>query len=71
MTATAHKIEPTDAGNSAAALNFDVLVSTNAGLPLMNWTDLGPATSLGGGLYEFTDPGAIGQPQRFYRLVSP
>jgi len=53
------------------ALNFDVLVSTNVGLPLMNWTDLGPATSLGGSLYEFTDPGAIGQPQRFYLLRSP
>ncbi|HTQ50199.1 MAG TPA: hypothetical protein VMJ12_05770 [Candidatus Acidoferrales bacterium] len=40
MTITAHKMEPTDAGNSAAALNFDVLVSTNVGLPLMNWTNL-------------------------------
>ncbi len=30
--------------------------------------NLGPALPLGGGLYRFTDLGAIGQAQRFYLL---
>ena len=50
------------------ALNFDILVATDVTLPSTNWTNLGPATALGGGLYRFTDAGAIGQPQRFYLL---
>ena len=50
------------------ALNFDVLASTNVALPLINWTNLGPAFSLGGGLYRFTDSGAAGQSQRYYLL---
>lgn len=33
-----------------------------------NWLNLGPALHLGGGLYRFTDPGAMGQPQRHYLL---
>lgn len=48
--------------------NFDVLVSTNAALPVTNWMNLGMALNLGGGLYRFTDFGAIGQAQRYYML---
>jgi hypothetical protein len=50
------------------ALSFDVLISTNITLPLTNWTNLGPASSLGGDRYRFTDAGATSQPQRFYLL---
>jgi hypothetical protein len=50
------------------ALNFDVLVSTNATLPSTNWSNLGSAASLGGGLYRFSDSVATGQPRRFYML---
>jgi hypothetical protein len=49
-------------------LNFDVLVSTDATLPLTNWTNLGPATSLREGLFRFTDTAAIDLSQRFYLL---
>src|SRR5262249_10247772 len=45
-----------------SALSFDVLVSTNVALPLANWTSLGSALYLGGGLYRFTDTNAVGQP---------
>ncbi len=51
-----------------SVVNFDILVSTNISLPVSNWTDLGPAISLGGGYYQFTDTNAIGQPRRFYLL---
>jgi hypothetical protein len=50
------------------ALSFNVLASTDVVMPSTNWANLGPATSLGGGLYRFTDASAIGQPQRYYRL---
>ena len=50
------------------ALNFAILVPTNVTLASTNWTNLGPAASLGGGLYRFTDAGATGQPQRFFLL---
>jgi FG-GAP-like repeat len=52
-------------------LNFEILASTNIALPLTNWTNLGPATSLGGGRYRFTDLLAPGDTQRFYELRSP
>ncbi|HVM47235.1 MAG TPA: FG-GAP-like repeat-containing protein [Candidatus Acidoferrum sp.] len=51
--------------------NYEVLASTNLALPVVDWTRLGSAIPLGNGLYRFTDIGAIGQPQRFYQLVSP
>lgn len=49
-------------------LNFDIIVSTNVTLPSTNWTNVGSATSLGGGLYRFTEAGATGQTRRFYLL---
>jgi len=49
-------------------LSFDILASTNVTLPSTNWTNLGPATSLGGGLYRFTDSQATTNTQRFYLL---
>ena len=49
-------------------LNFDILASSDAALPLTNWTNLGPVTSLGGSLYRFIDAAATGQPLRCYVL---
>jgi hypothetical protein len=50
-----------------SSLNFHVLATTNVALPLMDWTDIGPATLR----YEFTDPDATNYPARFYRLIWP
>jgi hypothetical protein len=50
------------------ALDFDILVSTNVTLSSTNLANLEPATSLGGGLYRFTDADATYQPGRFYFL---
>ena len=47
---------------------FSVLASTNASLPLSNWTALGSATEVSPGQYQFTDPQATNAPCRFYRL---
>jgi len=49
------------------SLNFHVLASTNVAAPLMDWTDIGPATLR----YQFTDFNATNYPQRFYRLAWP
>lgn len=50
---------------------FTVLATTNLSLPASNWTVLGSSTNLGGGISQFTDPGAADQPRRFYRLRWP
>ena len=54
-----------------SASTFNVLASTNVNLPTASWTLLGPATSLGGSLFQFTDPAATNSPRRFYQLRSP
>lgn len=52
-------------------VTFSVLASTNLGLPATEWTVLGTATNIGGGLYQFGNPISPGFPQRFYRLRFP
>jgi hypothetical protein len=47
---------------------FSVLASTNAALPLSNWTALGGATEVSPGQFQFTDPQATNSPQRYYRV---
>jgi uncharacterized delta-60 repeat protein len=53
------------------ATAFTVLASSDVSLPSTNWTALGSPVSLGGGLYQFTDPGATNHARRFYQLRSP
>jgi hypothetical protein len=53
--------------NQSSAI-YEVLGTTNVALPVNQWEVLGLPASLGGGLYRFTDLGAISQSQRFYVL---
>jgi uncharacterized repeat protein (TIGR03803 family) len=53
------------------AAPFTVLVSTNPGLSLSNWTALGPVTEGPAGQFQFTDPQATNNSLRFYRVRSP
>ncbi|HEV2455860.1 MAG TPA: LamG-like jellyroll fold domain-containing protein, partial [Verrucomicrobiae bacterium] len=46
---------------------YSVWSSTN----LVNWIDLGPATELTPGNYNFTDSDTTNAPQQFFRLTSP
>ncbi len=55
-------------GNNAT---FTVLASTNLSLPIASWDVLGVATNVGGGNYQFTDPGVTNAALRFYQLRSP
>ena len=48
-----------------------VLGTTNLSTPLANWTVLGVATQITNGVFEFLDPNAINNLQRFYQLRSP
>ena len=51
--------------------SFTVLRSTNVGLPLSNWTVVGTATEISPGEYQFSDPGAQTNVQRYYRIRWP
>ncbi len=51
--------------------SFTVWTTTNLSLPLANWTMLGPPGNLGSGQFQFTDPAATNDVQRFYRVSSP
>jgi hypothetical protein len=50
---------------------FTVLSATNLSQPLGDWTSLTGLTELSPGQFEFTDPDATNNPQRFYRVRSP
>ena len=56
-----------------SGLSYTVLASTNVTAPLNTWSNLGPAIEVpaGTGQYQFTDPQATNNPQRFYRVSSP
>ena len=47
---------------------YEVLGTTNASLPVAQWSVLGLPTHLGGGLYQFTDVLGTNHTQRFYLL---
>ena len=50
---------------------FTALAATNLALPLSNWTVLGAPTEVSAGQFQFTDPQATNNGQRFYRVRSP
>jgi hypothetical protein len=50
---------------------WTVLATSDISQPMANWTVLGAATSVGGGVYQFTDTTATGVPIRYYRLSNP
>src|SRR6185503_11254282 len=56
--------------NQSSAV-YEVLGTTNASLPVGQWSVLGLPTHLGGGLYQFTDLLAPNHAQRFYLLRQP
>ena len=48
-----------------------VLSTTNLSFSLSNWNALGLATETSSGQFQFADPQATNNPQRFYRISSP
>ena len=52
-------------------LTWTVLATSDLSQPLANWTVLGNAASIGGGVYQFTDTDANSHPRRFYLLRFP
>ena len=50
---------------------FGVQATTNVSLTLSNWTALGGVTEMLPGRFQFTDPQATNNSQRFYLLRSP
>ena len=50
---------------------FTVLASSNVALPSSQWQSLGSPLPVGGGRYQFTDPGATNFARRFYQLRTP
>jgi len=56
---------------NVAGAGFSALATTNLTLPSSNWTNLGAATEISPGQFQFIDPQAANNPQRFYRVTSP
>jgi hypothetical protein len=54
-----------------ASSSFTVWATTNLTQPFSNWTWLGHPTEAPSGFYQFTDPQADNNVQRFYRVSSP
>ncbi len=50
---------------------FTILTSTNAALPLAEWTELGMPTEISPGQFQFLDGSASNSPLRFYQVRSP
>jgi sugar lactone lactonase YvrE len=48
--------------------NFSAFSATNLWVPLSNWTALGGVTEISPGQFQFTDPQATNNSQRFYRV---
>src|SRR5262249_43100001 len=53
-----------------AGASYTAVATTNVSAA-GNWTVLGPIAEVSPGQFRFTDPAAINQPQRFYRVTSP
>jgi uncharacterized delta-60 repeat protein len=53
------------------AAGLSVLASEDVAAPLPTWVNLGAPVPVGGGVYQFTDPGAVNLPRRFYRVGAP
>ncbi|HWW01387.1 MAG TPA: PQQ-binding-like beta-propeller repeat protein [Candidatus Acidoferrum sp.] len=51
--------------------SFSALASTNVSSPSSNWTALGTMTEVSPGQYQFTDPQAATNAQRYYRVSAP
>jgi hypothetical protein len=52
-------------------LSFTAFATTNVALPFTNWTRLGAVAEVSPGQFQFTDPPATTDSQRFYRVRSP
>ena len=56
---------------STPGMSFIAFGATNLTLPFSNWSLLGIVTDGPPGQFQFIDPGAATNPQRFYRVHSP
>jgi hypothetical protein len=52
-------------------LSFTVYSSTDMLVPFSSWTRVGPATEVSPGQFQFNDPAAQTNTQKFYRVTSP
>jgi len=58
---------------SITGASFTVFASTNVTLPIAAWSNLGPAleSPAASGQFQFTDPQAADQQERYYRVTAP
>jgi len=61
----------TNGAYSTASAELYDLATTNAALPLSNWTLLSGVTEVAPGQFQFTDLQATNTPRRCYRLRAP
>ncbi len=58
------------AGTGPDAATYRILATTNIGLPLLEWAEIGSGSFVGWA-FSFTDLNATNYPQRFYSVVTP
>lgn len=58
-------------GTGKAGVNYLVLTSTNVAAPLANWTTNASGVVNGSGVFSNGIPFNVGEPQRFFRLLTP
>jgi len=67
--------DPTNFVTGSFDLNFlgdsNATYTVWAAINLVDWQNLGPATEILPGQYNFMDPSVTNWPQRFYRLSAP
>ena len=54
-----------------SGVSYTVLMTTNCGLPMSNWSAVGSPTETAPGQFDFTDTTATNKTHRFYRVRSP
>jgi len=54
-----------------ADVTFNIFATTNVALKATQWLNLGPATSVTDGLFQFADPDGANTGRRFYQLRWP
>jgi hypothetical protein len=56
--------------NNTPGLSFNVLSAVDLTVPMNSWTNLGKATEVLPGSYEFSDLSALNNARKFYRVRS-
>jgi hypothetical protein len=70
-TLVGHDVRSRFSFTNLAGASYTILATTNLALLLAQWSNLGAPVESPAGTFQFTDPQATNNAQRFYRVRSP